>query len=172
MKLDSVPNRWSLLLLAALVTVAPRMAMGQSPRDALEALRNDFKADRTAVIAEEMKLTSQESEAFWPLYRSYRTEVDATTDSLVKLILEYADHYPDVPEAKARELLNRYLKFEDELLGIKHKYIKKFEKVLPPTKVFRFAQLDNRLDLGVRVRLAASIPVLTADRAPSAGDKR
>jgi hypothetical protein len=136
----------------------------QTPRDAAEMLRNDLRVDRKALLAEEMHFTEQESAAFWPIYRDYRSEVDKVTDHLVELVLEYGDLYPNVPEKKASEMLSQYAKIESQLLSVKRKYIKKLAKVLPASKVFRFAQLDNRYDLGVRVGLALRIPILTAEQ--------
>jgi hypothetical protein len=135
-------------------------AADQVTHDAVETLRSDLRANRTAVIAQQLQLTQQESDGFWPIYRAYRSEVDRATDDVVKLILEYSDQYPNVSETKAKEMLDNYLKIESQLLKIKDKYLKNFQKVLPATKVFRFAQLDNRLDLGTRVGIAASIPIL------------
>ncbi len=137
----------------------------QGSRDAIESLRADLKANRTAMMAEEMKLTEKESDAFWPIYRSYRAEVGKVTDRIVELVFEYADLYPDVPDRKAGEMLREYAKVEADLLSIKRKYYKKLGKVLPAAKVFRFAQLDNRYDLGTRVGLAAWIPMLPAQQA-------
>ena len=131
-----------------------------SARDVIEVVRSDLKADRKALIAEQMALTPQESDAFWPIYDSYRAEVEKANDEVVKLVLEYADLYPEVPDAKAHEIMKRYMKTEAKLLSIKKKYLKKFGKVLPASKLFRFAQLDNRLDLSTRVGVAASIPLL------------
>jgi len=132
--------------------------------DWIKSLRSDLKADRTVLIAQGLPLTREESDKFWPLYRSYRAEVDKINDETVKLVLEYADLYPDVPDEKAREMVDRYLKIEANLLKVRGKYLKKMQKVLPATKVFHFAQLDNRLDLGVRVGLASSIPMLASGR--------
>jgi len=139
------------------------------PRDAVEVLRDNLKADRKATIAEGMQLTQQESEAFWPIYRSYRDEMDRATDHLVELILEYADLYPNVPEERAEEMLRQHMKMEPNILDIKVKYFKKLQKILPPSKVFRFAQLDNRFDLGTRAAMAASIPLMPMSQPQGAG---
>jgi len=136
------------------------VAVGQQTRDGIESLRADLKADRKVLIAQAMQFSPKESDAFWPIYRDYRAEVEKATDKIVELVLQYADLYPNVPEQKAAEMLKEDLKFEEDLLGIKRKYLKKLGKVLPASKVFRFAQLDYRLDLGTRVALAASIPVM------------
>ncbi len=149
---------FSLCLWGWLAVVAG--ASAQEARNAIESLRADLKADRTAAIAEAMMFTAEESEAFWPIYRKYRAEVEKTSDTIVKLVLEYADLYPNVPEKKAAEMLKEYARTEAELLGVKRKHFKKMGKVLPASKLFRFVQLDNRLDLGTRLALAASVPVL------------
>lgn len=153
---------------AAILCPTSIFAADLPPRDAVEVLRDSLKADRKATIAEGMQLTQQESEAFWPIYRSYREEMDRATDHLVELLLEYADLYPIVPEEKADEMLRQYMKMESNLLDIKVKYLKKLKKVLPPSKVFRFAQLDNRFDLGTRAAMAASIPLMPMPK-PQAG---
>jgi hypothetical protein len=147
-------------------------APAQNSRDAIDSLRGDLNANRKSVIAEQVNLTEQESEAFWPLYRSYRAEMDKTTDRVVELVLEYGDLYPNVPDKKASEMLQNYTKLEGEMLSIKRKYLKKFGKVLPASKVLRFAQLDNRLDLGTRVGLAASIPMLPGGQVVPANHQR
>jgi hypothetical protein len=156
----------------SILLAAVALARGQAPRDAIESLRIDLQADRKTVIAQEMNFTSQESDAFWPIYRSYRAEVEKVTDGLVELILEYSDLYPNVPEDKAGELLKQYIKAETNLLSVKTKYLKKLGTVLPASKVFRFAQLDYRLDLGIRTGLAASIPLVPQGASASAGEQR
>ncbi len=148
------------------------VATGQVRRDIVETFREDLKSDRKALIAEEMNFTEQESDAFWPIYRSYRAEVEKVTDRIVKLVFEYSDLYPDVPDPRARQMLTEYTKVEADLLGIKRKYFKKLGKVLPPSKVFRFAQLDNRFDLGTRVALAAWLPMMPAQQAGATNEER
>jgi hypothetical protein len=160
MKCDSFKHYLPAILSLCLLWVAQDFAGAQSARDVVEVMRSDLKTDRKALIAEQMALTDQESNAFWPLYRSYRDEVDRANDTVVNLLLEYADLYPNVPDAKATEMLKSYAKTEEKLFSIRKKYLKKFSKILPPSKLFRFAQLDNRLDLSTRVGMAVSIPLM------------
>lgn len=154
---------------ALLVGAVP--AEAQTSHNGIECLRGDLKADRNTVIAGEMSFTPQESEAFWPIYRSYRADVEKVTDKVVELVLEYADLYPNIPDKRAAEMLKSYTKLEADLLGVKRKYLKKMAKVLPPPKVLRFAQLDNRFDLGMRVALAASLPMLPAGQAQASSEQ-
>ena len=117
------------------------------------------------VVAEAMQLTEAESAAFWPLYREYRAEMDKLGDGIVKLVLEYADAYPNVPEDRAEKLLKDYFALEKDLVNVRAKYLKKIAKVLPASKVLRFAQLENRLDLVLRLQMASAVPLVPADKA-------
>ncbi len=172
MKGNSLKQHWAATIVLGLWLAGLSLANAQVARDTIETLRADLKADRNAIIAEEMKFTEKESEGFWPIYRNYRAEVQRVTDRIVELVFEYTDLYPNVPERKAGEMLKEYTRVEADLLSIKRKYLKKLGKVLPAAKVFRFAQLDNRFDLGTRLALAAWLPVMPADQPQTTSETR
>ena len=128
--------------------------------DPLSLGRSLYASDRQATVAEAMQLTEAEGKAFWPLYRQYCAEREKLGDSLIKLVLEYADLYPDVPEHRARQLLGEYTALEKKLGDQRASYLKKFAKTLPASKTLRFAQVENRLDLVLRLQLASAIPLM------------
>jgi len=160
MKFESFNKRFVLAIAVSSLIALPFATLAQVAPDPIEVLRGNLMANRTSFIGQEMNLNPNQSEVFWPIYRDYRAEAEKVGDEITKLILEYSDLYPDVPEDKAKEFLKRYGKAEAQLLKIKEKYLKKLGNVLPAVKVFRFAQLDNRCDLAVRLGLASRIPVL------------
>src|SRR5438093_6990102 len=140
--------------------LAGHRALAQNAVDEIEVVRSVLKADRKVVMAEGMQLTDRESSAFWPLYREYRAAMDKVGDGRLELVLEYAELYPNVPEEHAKQMLKKYAALEEKSVGVRNKYSKKLAKVLPASKVLRFAQLENRLDLALRVQLAAHIPLM------------
>ena len=107
-----------------------------------------------------MQLTEKESKTFWPLYHEYRAEMDKVADGLISLVKDYDKSYPDVPEASAERMLKDLIDLEKKQLATREKYLKKFSKVLPAPKTLRFAQVENRLDLALRLELAAGIPLV------------
>jgi hypothetical protein len=149
------------LTLGILMTASGRL-QAQTTTDAVEILRSSIHADRKAVITEVMQFNDQESRAFWPLYQEYRGEMDKVGDELVKLLLEFVDAYPDVPEKQALRMLKDYTRLERQQVRLKEKYIDKFTKVLPASKVVRYFQLENRLDLVLRAELAGFVPLKTS----------
>jgi hypothetical protein len=86
--------------------------------------------------------------------------LDQVADGLVKLLKEYAGYYPNVPQDRAAKMLKQLTSLEKQHLATRTTCLKKFGKVLPADKNLRFAQIENRLDLAVRLKLAASIPIV------------
>ena len=153
-----------LTVAASLLALTAQRATAQTATDEFEVVRSVLKTDRKVVIAEAMQLTEAESTAFWPLYREYRADMDKLGDGIVKLVLQYADVYPNVPEDRAGKMLKDYLALEKDLVKVRAKYLKKLAKVLPKSKVLRFAQLENRLDLVLRLRMASVVPLMPVDK--------
>jgi Cu/Ag efflux protein CusF len=86
--------------------------------------------------------------------------MDTVGDGLKHLILEYAGLYPDVPEDRSKEMLKELASLEKKQVATRAEYLKKVGKVLPAAKTLRFAQVESRLDLAVRLELAAHIPLV------------
>ena len=134
----------------------------QTGQDEIAVIRASIKADRTATVADAMQLTEEEGKVFWPLYREYWAAMDKHNDGLVKLVLEYGDSYPNLPEERARQMLKDYLALEAQRLDLRAVYLKKMAKVITSVKALRLAQVENRLDLAVRLQLANAIPLAPA----------
>lgn len=131
-----------------------------SAEDYLAVARSVIQADRQATVAQAMQLTDAEAEKFWPLYHQYRTDLAEVGDGLQKLVLDYARLYPNVPEDRAKKMLKELMGLEKELTSKRAWYLKKFGRILPADKTLRFAQVENRLDLALRLELASEIPMV------------
>lgn len=139
----------------------------ENVHDAIELVRTLQQSNRRDTVTASMQFTAEEAAAFWPFYEAYRTDMDKLGDQLVKLILEYGDHYPDLPEERASVLLKECLSLEEKLVRKRAWYLKRAKKFLPASKILRWAQVENRLDLVLRLQLAGSIPLApTAESKP------
>jgi len=126
----------------------------------IEAMRTVMQTERKILIMNEMTLTAEESEKFWPLYDEYRAEMKKIGNLRVKVITDYAASYEQMTDATARQLLDESFKFEEQALKLEKKYMKKFRKILPDIKVTRYFQLENKLDAIVNFDLASQIPLM------------
>src|SRR5258705_4812860 len=137
----------SILCLAATLAASPQSASAQSNQDLLEVARSVVSADRKTVVVAAMQLTDSEAKDFWPLYREYRSAMDQISDERIKLVLDYAKLYPDIPDDQAKEMLDTYTSLEQRQVEQRTVYLKKFSKVLPAVKALRLAHVETLLDL-------------------------
>jgi hypothetical protein len=153
----------SILVLTAGMAVLVGKGNAQTTDDQMQVARSALKADRRATVAGALQLTEQEGKAFWPLYEQYRAETDKLGDALLKLIKDYAQLYPNVPDDRAKVMLKELCDLEKRLVETRNSYLKKIEKVISPAKTLRFAQVENRLDLALRIGMASEIPLVPVE---------
>ena len=127
--------------------------------DEIASVRSVAQSDRKTIVDHAMQLTPQESTAFWPVYNKYREEVTRVNDQLVKVITDYAAQRDTLTDAQANKLVTDYLAYEQSALDLRKKYLKQFTAVIPITKVARFYQIENKLDVVQRLGLASEIPL-------------
>jgi hypothetical protein len=127
--------------------------------DEVALTRAAIQARRQVIVTSAMDLTAPEAQAFWPVYRDYRSAMTRVDDRLVELIMLYAANYDSLSDELAKKLLVDYMDVERGRLDVKSQYVPRFESVLPARKVTRFFQVDNKLDKKLQAELAAEIPL-------------
>ena len=159
----------ALVLVAVAVVAAPSAAQTTDEdmlRDKRVAeARALMQAGRDEIIEFEMGLTEAEAERFWPLYKSYRADVMVLRDRYAAMIGGFLRAYEagDVTDKYAKELLDEWLQYKEDLLKVQKQHVRKFSKVLPMRKVARFYQLENKMDAEIEAELAVFVPLMEAD---------
>jgi hypothetical protein len=149
-----------LILLVLFSTPIQAQSLSSEARADIEITRAMINDKRNTALAFGMSFTDEERDAFWPLYRQYRSAMNNVGSRKLDVIIDYADHYEDMTQDKARELLDRHMIYEEQALKVKQLYIEKFRLVLPNTKVTRLMQIENRMDDAIALKLAEGIPLM------------
>jgi len=152
-----------LLLLAAGMAGLAVNGNAQTVDDEVQVARSALQADRKATVTEAMQFTDQEAKAFWPLYDQYRAKMQKQGDAVLRLVKDYGQLYPNVPDDRAKAMLKDLAKFEKQRVEIRNSYLKKTGRILSPAKTLRFAQVDSRLDLATQIEIAAQIPLVPVE---------
>ncbi|MFQ5935036.1 MAG: hypothetical protein ACE5LB_01320 [Acidiferrobacterales bacterium] len=152
----------ALTLIAGGLGLAQGQGSYQRHKAEIDLTRAMVQTDRKSIVATNMSLSSEQREAFWPVYNRYRTAMAGVEDRRVKLITRYADAYVGnkLSDEQALALLNEFLSIERERLKVKRRYINQFKKVIPPKKVVRFFQVDHRLDTVINLAIAKNVPLV------------
>jgi hypothetical protein len=151
---------------AAQQPAAPAPPGASAPQEAEEDLTSDIALTRAsiqlrrqAIVTSVMDLTPKESEAFWPMYREYRVEMAKVGDRVSNLLVKYTQQYDTLTDDQANQIMKDWLSIEKAKNNVKDKYVSRFKKILPPRKVMRFFQADNKLDAVVNAQLASIVPL-------------
>jgi len=154
------PTRnWMTALLGTSILVASTVLGGSTPTD-MDMLREEIRGNKKVVVATNLGMTEVEDKQFWPVYHRYEKELNALQDRLVKVVVSYAGKRDSLSDDDARKLVEEYLSEEVDRAKMRADYFAAFSKVLPPRKVARFYQIENKIDAAMRYELAAEIPLV------------
>ncbi len=126
----------------------------------VEMLREDLRAQRKEITAQNMSLTADESTKFWPVFEQYRQEAIKANDERWALLKDYATNYSAMTDEQAQAYIKRSTALDQQLLGLRMKYVPAFEKVISPKKTALWYQIDRRIDLLINLQLSSVIPMV------------
>jgi len=148
--------------------VAPVQAQGDQY---MELMRQDMRADKTALVTVGMDLTTAQGDAFWPIYRDYQHELTKIGDRRIALIKSYAEHYENMSGEMAGKLMKNWFNQQKDSLKLLEKTAKKIAKATDPVTAARFVQVENSLRMIIDLQVADQIPLFVAGEAEATEEK-
>lgn len=146
----------AILLLLSFSTAAT----AQSQMDEQIALvRQSAHTDRKVMIMANVHFTADESDQFWAAWETYRGEMAGNGDRMLALIKDFAAHYENMDDMKARELLTDSFSVKMQDIAIKQGFAKTISAFMPAKKVMRIIQIENKVDAAIDMQLASEIPL-------------
>ncbi len=157
---------WTVTLSFALLVGAEAIAQTSEPaantNSEMRQARALLSAERENIVREEMRLSDDESAAFWPVYERYQADLQIVRDRYAELLTNYLDAYRagTVSAEMANQIIDDFLQIQGELLKIKEKYLSDFRNALPARKAARFYQIENKIQLELESQLSMVVPLI------------
>jgi hypothetical protein len=144
-----------------ILTVSPAVSQDKQA-DNMQILRDKVKADKKLLVAANIGLTESEAKGFWPVYEAYQKGLMAINKRIAGLIVSYAEDYQanTLTDEKAKKLTAELVSIQKAEAELQASYVSKLSKVLPPKKVARYLQIENKIRAVVKYELAAQIPLV------------
>jgi hypothetical protein len=117
------------------------------------------RAERKAIVNDNMKLTADEAKAFWPVYDKYEAAMDRIEDRHIAEIKDFAKHYDTLTDADAKRKLDEVMAIAQARLNVQKAYIPKFRAAISQVQTTRFFQIDNKLRAMVQCEIAQMVPL-------------
>jgi hypothetical protein len=149
------------LLVFAVAFPAPAWTQDK-PADNMQVLRDKIKADKKLLVATNMELTESEAKGFWPVYEQYQQELANFNQRIGKLIESYAAAYRtnSMTDEAAKKIIADFVAIEKGEAAVKEYFVPKLSQVLPPKKVARYLQIENKIRAALKYELADEIPLI------------
>ncbi len=118
-----------------LVLAAPLLA-----QPGKEAREEKIEAFKIAFFTEQLQLTPEESQKFWPLFNQFENEREALREShdLDAKKLEL------LSDKEVENFMNQHFEMEEKLLKLRRDYARRFQEVLPIRKVAMLQRLERK----------------------------
>jgi hypothetical protein len=151
-----------LTIAVVMVCVVSPVLSQDKQADTMQILLDKVKADKKLLVAANMHLTESESKDFWPVYADYQRDLVALNQRMAKLIESYASVYMEenFTDDKAKEIIDELVAIQQAEGKLQASYVPKLNMVLPPKKVARYLQIENKIRAVLKYDLALEIPLV------------
>ena len=126
-----------ILIIPVLLILFSCSAMGQEP-DRHEQRREKYKAMKIAYYTENLELTPQEAEKFWPLYN----ELEANKREIRKLrrmrSSDPSQQATELSEEEAEKIIDKQMEARQKELDLDIKFHQDLKKILSANKILKF----------------------------------
>jgi hypothetical protein len=125
----------------------------------IQLLRQDLRAKKQKLIAENLPMTESEAIKFWAVYNRYGDELRQINDEKYRLVREYGEQWPAMTNDQALIYIRRWLEVDRQVQQLRLKYVPEVSQVLPGKKAATFFQLDRRISMMIDIQLASQLPL-------------
>jgi hypothetical protein len=122
-------------------------------------LRKDLRAMKMQVIGQNMSLSDDEAQKFWPIYNHYVKDLSEVNDQKYALLKQYAEMWSTMTDEDALIYVRHWLEADGEAQALRLKYVPVVSQVLPGKKAATFFQLDRRLNMIIDLQLFSQVPL-------------
>ena len=125
-----------ILIIFAVLFSFSLSVMGQKPDDK-EDRREKYRSMKIAYFTENLDLTPQEAEKFWPLYNEYQKEKGELFKSKGLGSKRIAQKEAEISDKEAEEIIDKHMEVRQKELTLDIKFHEDLKKVLPPKKIMK-----------------------------------
>jgi hypothetical protein len=122
-------------------------------------LRQDLRAKKMQVIGQNMSLSDEEAQKFWPVYNHYVKDLQEVNNQKYALLKQYAEMWATMTDQDALIYVRHWLEADGQAQALRLQYVPVVSQTLPGKKAATFFQLDRRLNMIIDLQLFSQIPL-------------
>lgn len=147
------------LLITAAVFMAS-FAWSQSNKDEVALMQAAFGMDKQAVVAEFVKPSPAEKDAFWKLYDEYEAKRKELGKQRIALLEQYADQYLTMTGIDADAWTKKVIALQKKTDDLIATYYTKIKAKSDGIVATQFYQIENFILTSIRAEILQKVPFL------------
>lgn len=126
----------------------------------VDYIQSIYGMEKKNIVSQFLNLSSEQSEAFWPVYDAYEVQRKELGKKRITLLTEFETLNSEITEEKADAWMKEVIKLgkaNDKLVST---YYKKVKKVVGSIKAAQFYQIETYLLTAQRFGIQDNLPVV------------
>jgi len=158
------------LVLAGCLTVAAVLGEEQKTSDSsedvqkiLELLRSDDNSTKIRTLNQVLKLSPEEAQKFWPVYKEYEKDLSTLNEQKLSLLKGFFKNHESgtLNDSSSADLAEKWLKLAEDRIALWRKYHGRIAQAVSPIRAAQFLQVEHQISLFIDINIAAEAPLIS-----------
>ena len=146
-------------LLIGIITVG-LTAFSQVTTQELELVKSILKSERKVFFVQNMQLSTEEFNRFWPIYDKYQEEESKVQANVISDYKKMVNESDKLTDEELDKINKNYFSRRKKMVALQMKYYKMVKKELGTEAATRFLQIDRFVDATIRATLFSEMPLI------------
>ena len=147
------------ILITAAVFMAS-FAWSQSNKEEVDLVQAAFGMDKKAVVADFVKPSDAQKDAFWKVYDEYETQRKELGKQRITLLEQYADQYQKMTSEQADAWTKKVIALQQKTDALIVTYYGKVKAVTDGIVATQFYQIEGYILTAIRAEILEAVPFL------------
>jgi hypothetical protein len=147
-----------ILIIASLFLAS--FAYTQSNKEEVDFMQAAFGMDKKAVVADFVKPSAAQKDAFWKLYDEYETQRKALGKQRIGLLEQYANQYQTMTGEQADVWTKKVIELQKTTDNLIVTYYSKVKAISDGIVATQFYQIENYILTAIRSEILENVPFL------------
>ena len=148
-------KKYILLIIASLMA---SITFAQTNKEEIDLMQAAFGMDKKAAVAEFVKPSDAQKDAFWKLYDEYETQRKDLGRQRIELLKQYAAQYETMTSAQADAWALKAMDLQKKTDNLITTFYGKVKSATDGIVALQFYQMENYILAGIRAQLLDQIP--------------
>lgn len=116
-------------------------------------MREKIKAEKIAFITQQLDLSADEAEKFWPIYNTFEASTENVKKTYLAPIRQKMRRGTNVSDAEANKLLDNLVTAENKMHEAKVKLVNDLKSAIPAKKIIKLKSVEDAFNRRLLDRL-------------------